>query len=75
MKRIYIFCHRVLIPILCAASFTVELWHERFGCLCSQQTTDTNALIDVSGYPSGWYELLLLQDGTLITSDKLFVEH
>lgn len=55
------------------SEYTIELWNDILGRVRTITSNEPRVEIDIAGLPSGWYQLLLLQDGQLIDSGKVLI--
>lgn len=53
--------------------YTIELWSDLLGRVRTITSNEPRVEIDIAGLPSGWYQLLLLQNGQLIDSGKVLI--
>ena len=55
--------------------YTIEIWHEAYGCVRHITTQDNNEQINVSDLPNGWYQIVLRKDGQLIDSGNIMINN
>ena len=55
--------------------YTIEIWHEAYGCVRHITTQDNNEQINVSDLPNGWYQIVLRKDGQLIDSGNIVINN
>ena len=51
--------------------YTLELWSATLGRVRSVNTSATTVSIDIVGLPEGWYQLLLKQDGEILSAGNV----
>ena len=56
-------------------NYTIELWSELQGRVRTLTSNAEHVSLDVAWLPSGWYQLLLLQDGQLMDSGNVLIAH
>ena len=54
-----------------ANTYSLELWHNIYGCMRSQTVQSMQVQMDISGLPQGVYVLLLKENGNVIADTKV----
>ena len=54
-----------------ANTYSLELWHNIYGCMRSQTVQNTQVQMDINGLPQGVYVLLLKENGNVIADTKV----